>query len=118
MVEMEMKEEEEMQIEGLEGLVGSYNDIYADLNSLHMRAKKFQRIGENNRCEGDLEELREKINQLKLRQFRVREGLKCELQREHFERKAGWRVSHLHGKLAVVEVCSRKAAKANVWKPR
>ena len=49
MVEMEIKEEEEMQIEGLEGLVASYNDIYADLNSLHIRAKKFQRIGENNR---------------------------------------------------------------------
>ena len=112
MVEMEMKEEEEMQIEGLEGLVGSYNDIYADLNSLHLRAKKFQRIGENNRCEGDLDDLREKINQLELRQSRVREGLKCELQREHFERKAGWRVSHLHGKLAVVGSLLKKSSKS------
>ena len=112
MVEMEMREEEEMQIEGLEGLVGSYNDIYADLNSLHMRAKKFQRIGENNRCEGDLDELREKINQLELRQSKVREGLNCELQREHFERKAGWRVSHLHGKLAVVGSLLKKSSKS------
>ena len=99
------KEEEEMWRGGLlDELVSGYNDIYADLNSLHLRTKKFCRGGgETNRCEGEVGALREKLDQLELRQSRVREGLGCELEREDFERRIGWRFSHLQGKLAVVE---------------
>ena len=99
------KEEERWRGGMLDELVSGYNDIYADLNSLHLRAKKFCRgRGETSRCEGEVEVLREKLDQLELRQSRVREGVGCELEeRGNFERRMGWRFSHLKGKLAVVE---------------
>ena len=98
---VETGSEEEMWGGGLDELVAGYNDILADLNNLHLRAKKFSRGGETNRCE--VGALREKLDQLELRQSRVREGLSCELEREDFERRIGWRFSHLQGKMAVVE---------------
>ena len=93
-------EKVEMVEGGMEELVSGYNEIYTDLNNLHLRTKKFSRDGETSRCEGDVDSLRERLDQL---ESRVKEGARCELQRENFDQRIGWRLSHLRGKMAVVE---------------